>query len=72
MTIVNPTWKRDLKEKMDRGHDITLTVSYRVAAQWLIKTLADKGIPYAVKQLGCGVVAITTETDKCPCCKKTL
>lgn len=68
-------WKKALMADLDslqagRVGKVTRTVAVRLAAQFFIMLLADKGIPYQIKNMGAGVTLITTETDKCPCCKR--
>lgn len=46
------------------------TTRFNKAAQWLIYELDKRGLKYRVYNLGAGVKKITTETDRCPACKR--
>jgi hypothetical protein len=58
--------------KMSAHQTIDETLSFTKCAQWLIETLTHFNIDFKIYNLGCGVKRITTVTDVCPCCKKTL
>ena len=70
--IINPQWKAKMLEQIAQSEKpLDVTLNYNQAAQWLIKTLADKGIAFRVIQLGAGAKRITTQTDICPKCNGT-
>jgi hypothetical protein len=80
MKKVNENWILNMSQRADAIKDPTAqdrrpidqTISFRPAAQALIKILVGRSIPYEVHNLGCGVVRITTNTTICPCCNKPL
>jgi len=70
--IVSATWQKEMIRKMDAHERIDESIGFLRAAQWLIEVLSSRNIPFAVYNLGGGVKRVTTETDKCPCCKKAI
>lgn len=72
MKVVSESWKHDMLVKMSDKTPLDVTTSFPKAAQWLIERLASRDIPFTVYNLGAGVRRITTVTDKCPCCKRSL
>ena len=70
--VLNPHWCNRLKESINSGQAIDITISYNKAAQWLISELSSRDKPFRVYSLGAGVKRITTDTDICPCCKMPL
>lgn len=69
---INPKWMERLQTDIAAHHPIDETISFTPGKQWLIEFLSKKNRPFKVYQLGCGVTRITTDTDVCPCCKKSL
>lgn len=68
---INPGWQKDMIDRMNKGEDIDSTSSYNPGVQWLIVNLSSRNIPYRLINLGAGVKrVITSEIDKCPCCKR--
>ena len=52
---------------------INEVLSFNKGAQWLIKRLAEKKIPFKLKNLGAGVKMVTTlDIEKCPYCNRNL
>jgi len=47
------------------------TSSFNKAIQALIIRLDSKDIKYKLYNLGAGVKKLTTDTDICPCCKRS-
>lgn len=72
MKIVNPKWADQQQRNLDSGGGVDETLSANIAAQWLIAKLSHLNRPFRVFNLGAGVKRITTNTDRCPCCKKPL
>jgi len=70
--VVNEKWKSEMRSAILQCKEIDQTISFRAALQWLITRLSDVGVPYKLFNLGAGVTRITTKTDVCPCCKRTL
>jgi hypothetical protein len=70
--IVNEQWKADLRSALLQNQPIDVTSAFRAAIQWLVVQLSNNGKPYKLHNLGAGVIRITTETTKCPCCGKTI
>lgn len=79
MLRINPAWKKETEEKIaranprrgDRDH-FAITLAWSQSIQWVIMELDQREIPFRVYSLGAGVKKITTDTDCCPCCKKSL
>lgn len=71
---VNPKWQDEIMAKIealkDGGGPIDETTSFNKAVNWLVLVLLNNKIPYKIYNCGGGVKRITTETDKCPCCKR--
>lgn len=59
-------------ELIKETDNIDRTTGINKAAAWLIMYLTQEEIPFKVYNLGAGVKRITTDTKKCPCCKKEL
>jgi len=79
MKVVSKKWMNKLNDEIKMYDHVTpeLTVishttSFNKAAQYMIIRLSEENIPFKVYNLGAGVKKITTETDKCPCCKRKL
>jgi len=70
--IVNDYWKDVMIKQIEREETIDETLSFTKSVQWLIITLTHFNIPFKIYNLGAGVKRITTDTDVCPCCKKSL
>jgi len=70
--IVNDYWKNEMIRKIESHQTIDEILSFTKAVQWLIITLTHFNIPFKIYNLGAGVKRITTDTDICPCCKKSL
>lgn len=77
MKKVNPEWKKEILESIDRdrkeNRDVKLDklTTYTPAIQWLIATLSKMEIPFRLINLGAGVKKITTDTSTCPKCNGT-
>lgn len=76
---LRPAWIESMNEKIRRAHPSAMLgekldqiLDVNIASQWLIMRLAKERIPFKVYNLGAGVKRITTDTDTCPCCKKSL
>ena len=70
--IVNKKWVDEMVEKIEKGIEIDVTSSFHKSAQFLITELSENNVPFQVYNLGAGVRRITTITDICPCCKKSI
>ena len=69
---INPKWQADIESSILQNKEIDSTLTFAQAAKWLVATLARYGRPFKIHKLGLGVVRITTQCDKCPCCGKAL
>lgn len=69
---VNPVWIKERKKEILEGRVTDITSSFNRAVQVLITLLVDQNIPYKIYNLGAGVKRLTTNTNICPLCKKTL
>jgi len=49
-----------------------VVLSFSKAKTRIVTELTKRNIPFKLYNLGAGVVRITTDTDKCPCCKRKL
>ena len=56
---LNPAWAKDRLKEIDSGTFSPIILSYNYAAQWLVKTLAERGFVPHVEQLGAGVKRIS-------------
>jgi len=67
---VNPNWLKKRESEIANNLPIDVTTSFNSAIQALIirLTLANKS--FKLYNLGAGVKRVTTDTDKCPCCKR--
>jgi hypothetical protein len=72
--IINREWS----SKMIHDADLYLSqgvvpetqvFSWNVSAQWYIKMLVGRSIPFRVIQRGAGVKEVVVEKDQCPTCK---
>jgi hypothetical protein len=70
--IVNPLFKTKVCAELEAGTFTERTMEYRPAAQWLIKELDRRQIPFKVQLLGAGVTKVTTTIDICPTCRRKL
>jgi len=77
--MLNESWKEKMmgiiisrKNGLMEDNDIDFISPENIAIRWLIVQLTTKGLLYKVYNLGAGVKRVTTDTDKCPCCKKEL
>jgi len=69
---VNPNWLSEKLHTLDYTGELDVTVSYNKAAQSLIEALSRRDKMFKVYNLGAGVKRITTDTEVCPCCKRTI
>jgi len=69
---VNPNWLSEKLHTLDYTGELDVTVSYNKAAQSLIEALSVRDKMFKVYNLGAGVKRITTDTEVCPCCKRTI
>lgn len=76
---INPIWKEKMLVKLnERGdpekipEDIDVVTGFNKSIQWLIMELTERGIPFKLYNLGAGAKRVTTNTDKCPMCKRKL
>lgn len=69
---MNPKWTARVTERLNSDDSIDETTGYNPAVQWLIIELSRRNRPFILYQLGAGVKRVTTQTDKCPCCKQKL
>ena len=72
--IINREWSAKMIEEADRylSQGVvpeTQVFSWNVSAQWYIKMLVGRSIPFRVIQRGAGVKEVVIEKDKCPTCK---
>ena len=72
MKQLNPRWIEQQEHLVESDAPIDRIESLHIAAQALIVLLAKHNRPFKVYNLGGGAKRITTETDICPCCKRTL
>jgi hypothetical protein len=71
MTLrVNPKWYDKQVETLAETGQLDITESFNGAIKEVIKLLDRRGKPFKLYNLGAGVKRITTDTDKCPCCKR--
>ena len=69
---INPKFITAIETKLEEKQPIEVISSCRLALQWLVETLIKHGTPYKIHSGGLGVQTVTTNTDKCPLCKKSL
>ena len=72
MSQINPKWAEKILQCIVARSTIDEISSYKPATQWLIYQLTKRNLPYKIHNLGAGVQRITTDTDTCPCCKRSL
>ena len=72
MVRINSAWAKEIVKDVDNLVPIDITISFNKGAQFLISSLSNKNRPFKVYNLGAGVKRITTETDICPCCKRSV
>lgn len=64
-------WHDDIARRCNHpciNIDMTMTnISHK---RIVIMELSERGIPFKIYNLGCGVTRITTKTDICPCCQR--
>lgn len=70
--IVNPKFKEMICAQLEAGTFTERATEFKPAAQWLIKELDHRKIPFKVLSLGAGVTKITTILDECPTCRRKL
>jgi hypothetical protein len=70
--MINPNWWKRVATKYEETGSVDEIVSYNGAAQLLIEFLSKKNKMFKVYNMGAGVKRITTDTQICPCCKKSL
>jgi hypothetical protein len=72
--ILNPLWVTEQKALISNRHIVpyNVVVSFTQAKVFVVTTLTNLNIPFKMYSLGSGVVRITTDTDRCPCCKRKL
>lgn len=70
--MVAPNWQKEILAKIDANQPIDVTSGFTKAIQWLIEIMSRRNIPFAVYNIGAGVKRVTTDTNKCPCCKQVL
>ena len=75
-TILSIPWKEAENAKMVATvKKITPKYEYTTGdpatKKWIVLRLSNLGIPFALHNLGCGVVKITTDTCVCPKCHGT-
>jgi len=69
---LNPAWVAEMESKLNFKQPIDVTLAYPTPQKWLIVQLTRRGIPFACLNVGVGVRRITTDTDKCPLCKRPI
>lgn len=76
MKQLHPKWVENVSVAIDTakrdGTTFARTLSEPLAKKALVTMLTNRGIPFTVHNMGCGVVRITTDTATCPCCGKPL
>lgn len=76
MKTVNQAWLTEQKLKLDRcisqNIHYEIVLSFNPAKQAIITAIAEKGLPFAIYQLGAGVSRITTNTSQCPYCGRAI
>lgn len=70
--MVNPKFKEKVCAELDAGTFRERSMEFRPAAQWLIKELDRRQIPFKVHNLGAGVTKVTTAVNECPACRRKL
>jgi hypothetical protein len=72
--VINREWAKAMKESANlyESQGIvpeTQVFSWNVSAQWYIKMLVGRSIPFKVIQRGAGVKEVVVKSKKCPTCK---
>jgi hypothetical protein len=66
-------WEDNIATRLNSPNiNIDMTLTQNIYKQALIMAMSERGIPFKIYNLGCGVTRITTDTNTCPCCGKTL
>lgn len=69
----SPEWKNKVIDDVSAFLDgripkVERTTEFTPVAQWMVKYLNEKNIPFRLVTLGLGVKKITTDTEVCPKC----
>ena len=70
--VVSKEWLDKMTNDINNNVLIDETLSFNKSAQSLIIRLSNRNKKFKVYNLGAGVKRITTNTDTCPCCGKTI
>jgi hypothetical protein len=70
--IINSSWQKEMLAKLDAHESIDVTSGFAKGIQWLVEVMTRRNRTFAIYNVGAGVRRVTTETDKCPCCKRAL
>lgn len=70
--VINSAWQKEMLAKIDAHQQIDVTSGFTKGITWLVEVLTRRDIPFALYNAGAGVKRVTTDTEKCPCCKRVL
>ncbi len=70
--VINSDWQKEMLAKINAHQPIDVTSGFAKGITWLVEVLTRRGIPFALYNAGAGVKRVTTDTTKCPCCKRVL
>jgi hypothetical protein len=62
-------WLRVINVNHSSGCITECNTEFNELAQWFVKTLVEKNIPFKILNMGAGIKKITTDVNVCPKCK---